>query len=261
VNIAVLLKQVPNTESLIEIAADKTSIKTGDLKWIINPYDEYAVEEALRIREKTGAGKVTIVTLGPERSVEAIRTALAMGADDAVLVDDPALSQIDTMGAAKVLAAALKQIPFDLVIAGCRAVDDDHHQVPAAVAEFLGLPQATMVVRQEITDGKIRCEKSIDGGTMVVEMDLPALFTAQKGLNEPRYTSLPGIMKAKKKPLNKKKLSDIGLAPEDVGKISARVIGLSVPPPRKPGKMVTGETAEEKAATLVRLLREEAEVL
>jgi electron transfer flavoprotein beta subunit len=219
------------------------------------------VEEALRIREKKGSGKVTVVSVGPERSVEAIRTALAMGADEGVLIDDPTLESTDALGTAKALAAALRQIPFDLVITGCRAVDDDHYQVPAAVAELLDIPQATMVVRQEITDGRIRCEKSVDGGTVVVEMDLPALLTAQKGLNEPRYTSLPGIMKAKKKPLAKKKLSDIGLAPEDPGKAGTRVTALSVPPPRKPGKIITGESVEEKAATLVRLLREEAEVL
>jgi len=199
VNIVVLLKQVPDTETLIQIAEDKASIRTEDVKWVINPYDEFAVEEALRIKEKHH-GKVTILTLGPERAVESIRTALAMGADEGVLIDDPATQGSDALGTAKVLTAALKETGYDLVITGQRAVDDDGYQVPAAVAELLGVAQVSMVIKEEITDGKIRCERTIEGGTVVVETDLPALFTTQRGINEPRYASLPGIMKAKKKP-------------------------------------------------------------
>ncbi|MCK4390220.1 MAG: electron transfer flavoprotein subunit beta/FixA family protein [Desulfobacterales bacterium] len=261
-DIVVLLKQVPDTETLIQIADDKTSIRTEDVKWVINPYDELAVEEALRIKEKHG-GKVTILSTGPERAVESIRTALAMGADEGVLVDDPAIQGSDALGTAKVVTAALRETGYDLIIAGQRAVDDDGYQVPAAVAELLGIPQASMIIREEITDGKIRCERTVEGGTVVVETDLPALFTTQRGINEPRYASLPGIMKAKKKPLVRKTLADLGIDPSEVGVSGAkcRVVALSFPPERSPGRIIEGETAEAKAAELVRLLREEAKVI
>ena len=266
-DIVVLLKQVPDTETIIQIAEDKTSIKTQDVKWVINPYDEFAVEEALRIKDaqvKEGKeSKVTILTVGPERAIEAIRTALAMGADEGILIDDPAAEGGDALGTAKVIAAALKEISFDLIVAGQRAVDDDCYQVPAAVAALLDIPQVSMVIKQEIHDGKIACERTIEGGTMVVDAELPALFTTQKGINEPRYASLPGIMKAKKKPLAKRTLVDLGVDPSEVGEAGAKckVMGLSFPPERSPGKIVEGETAEAKAAELVRLLREEAKVI
>ncbi|MCP4691275.1 MAG: electron transfer flavoprotein subunit beta/FixA family protein, partial [Desulfobacterales bacterium] len=140
--IAVLLKQVPSTESLVEIADDGASIKTGDVKWVINPYDELAVEEAIRIREAKG-GTVTVVSAGPDKAVEAIRTALAMGADKGLLINDPAVAGCDALGVARILAGALKTIPFDLVIAGQRAVDQDNYQVAPAVAEFLDLPHVS----------------------------------------------------------------------------------------------------------------------
>jgi electron transfer flavoprotein beta subunit len=263
VDIVVLLKQVPDTETLIQIAADNTSIKTQDVKWVINPYDEFAVEEALRIKEAQGGGKVTTFTVGPERAVESIRTALAMGADEGVLIDDPAAEGGDALGTAKVLAAALRQIPYDLIVAGMRAVDDDCYQVPAAVAAFLGIAQVSMVIQEEIQGDKIVCERTVEGGAMVVEAQLPALLTTQKGINEPRYASLPGIMKAKKKPLAKKTLADLAINPSEVGEAGAkcRVMSLSFPPERSPGRIIEGETPEAKAAELVRLLREEAKVI
>lgn len=261
--IVVLLKQVPDTETAIQIGEDKTTVKTEDVKWVINPYDEFAVEEALRIKESQGRGNVTILTAGPERAVEAIRTALAMGADEGVLINDPALDGTDGLGTARVLATALKDIPYDIIIAGQRAVDDDGYLVPAAVAEFLDIPQVSMVFKQEISDGNIRCERTVEGGTVVIEAELPALFTTQRGLNEPRYASLPGIMKAKKKPLAKKTLADLGVNPGEVGETGARckIVNLSFPPERSPGKIVEGETPEAKAAELVRLLRQEAKVI
>ncbi len=261
--IVVLLKQVPDTETTIQIGGDKTTIKTEDVKWVINPYDELAVEEALRIKEGQGEGKVTILTAGQERAVESIRTALAMGADEGVLIDDPAIEGSDGLGTAKILAAALKEIPYDIIIAGMRAVDDDCYLVPAAVAELLDIAQVSMVVSQEISDGKIRCERTVEGGTLVVEAELPVLFTTQRGINEPRYASLPGIMKAKKKKLEKKALADIGLDASEVGQDGAKckITDLSFPPARDPGRIIEGETVEDKAAELVRLLREQAKVI
>lgn len=258
--IVVLLKQVPATESLISVADDGISIKTADLKWVINPYDEFAVEEALRIKEAQG-GKVTILTVGTDKATEAVRTALAMGADEGVLINDPVALKCDGLGIARILVAALKSMPYDLIIAGQRAVDDDNFLVGTAVAELLGIPNISLVNNQEIVDGKIRCRRTVEGGIVVLEASLPALFTTQRGLNEPRYASLPGIMKAKKKPLATKSLADIGLGEADLGEPKTKIISLQKPAERKGGRIVEGETAAEKAATLVRLLAEEAKVI
>ena len=260
--IVVLVKQVPDTEALVEIAGDGKSIKTEDLKWIMNPYDEIAVEEALRIKEAHG-GSVTILSLGPPKAQETIRTALAMGADKGIHINDPVAQGSDALATAKILTAALKQIPHDLIIAGHRAVDEDNFEVGAAVAELLSIPQISVVVKAEISDGKIRCHRVIEGGTLVVEASLPALFTTQRGLNEPRYASLPGIMKAKKKPLDVKTVADLGVDAAAVGKENRKVKikVLRYPPQRQAVKMIQGETPAEIAAQLVKVLHEEAKLI
>jgi len=259
VEIVVLLKQVPATESLIEIAADGVSIKTADIKWVMNPYDEFAVEEALQLREKHG-GTVTILSVGAQKTIEAIRTALAMGADKGVLIDDPAAAKCDALGIAQIIAATLKDVPFDVIIAGQRAVDDDNFQVGQAVAEFLKIPHISMVIKEEIVDGKIKCQRTIEGGIIFLEAPLPALFTTQRGLNEPRFASLPGIMKAKKKPLDIKTIADLGLDSADLQPLS-RIKALKRPPERKGGRIIAGESAQAKVAELVRALHEEAKVI
>jgi electron transfer flavoprotein beta subunit len=256
VEIAVLIKQVPATESLIEIADDGLEIKTDGINWVMNPYDELAVEEALQIRAAAG-GTVTVFSLGPEKAVETLRTALAMGADTAVRID-PEDKALDGLAAAKVLAGELEKGAFDLIIAGHRAVDDDNFQVGPAVAEFMGIPHISMVIRQEMTDGKIRCTRTIDGGTMVLETELPALISTQRGLNEPRYASLPGIMKAKKKPIDTRALSETGTDPGDP---MVKTIAMRLPPQRKGGRIIEGDSAADKAAALVKALREEAKVI
>jgi electron transfer flavoprotein beta subunit len=256
VEIAVLLKQVPATESLIEIADNGTEIKTDGINWVMNPYDEMAVEEALQIRDAVG-GAVTVFTLGPEKSVEALRTALAMGADTAVRIDTEH-QPLDGLGTAKVLAGELRKGDFELIVAGHRAVDDDNFQVGPAVAEFMGIPHISMVISQEISDGKIRCTRTIDGGTLVLESALPALITTQRGLNEPRYASLPGIMKAKKKPIGTRTVSDTGTDP---GAPMVKTVALRLPPQRTAGRIIEGDTAADKAATLIKALREEAKVI
>ncbi|MBT9439724.1 MAG: electron transfer flavoprotein subunit beta [Desulfobacterales bacterium] len=258
--IIVLLKQVPATESFIGIADDGVSIKAEDIKWVINPYDEFAVEEALRIRSAHG-GTVTIISAGPERSVEAIRTALAMGADKGMLIKSPAADKCDGLGIARILAAALKNIKFDLIIAGQRAVDDDNFQVGTALAEFLSIPNISLVIKEEIADGKIRCCRTVEGGTVVLEAPLPALFTTQKGLNEPRYASLPGIMKAKRKPLDIKSLSDIGIDASEIGEPKAKILAMKLPPEREGGRIIKGDSSRSIAAELVKVLHEEAKVL
>lgn len=256
--ILVLLKQVPATESMIAIADDGVSIKTDGLKYVINPYDELAVEEALKIREAQG-GTVTIVTAGPAKATEAIRTALAMGADKGILVD-PGDVPCDGLSVAKILAAAIKEMPCDLIVAGHRAVDDDNFQVGPAVAELLGMPNISMVIKEEIADGKIICTCTVEGGTKEIEAPLPALISTQRGLNEPRYASLPGIMKAKKKPLETKSLADVGL---DADGLAAKAVikALRTPNERQGGKIIEGDSVQAKVAELVKALHEDAKVI
>lgn len=263
-NIIVCLKQVPDTESQIKIAPDGQSIVKDDIKWVMNPYDEFGVEEALRLREKFG-GEVTVVGLGPKRVTESIRTALAMGADKGILVCDDALDGSDSLAVAKALAAAIKDLEYDIIFTGQRGIDDDMGVVGASLAEFLGIPQVSLVQKVDVAeDGRsVTVRRPIEGQTLVIESSLPALITAQKGLNEPRYASLPGIMKAKKKPLEEKTLADLGLESAQFG-LNARkqkIIRLSSPPARKAGKIVEGESPQEKAAVLAKLLHEEAKVI
>jgi electron transfer flavoprotein beta subunit len=260
VEIIVLLKQVPSTESMIEIDGGGKSIKPDGIKWVINPYDEFAVEEALRIRDAHG-GTVTIVSVGPDKATEAIRTALAMGADKGVLINDPVLESCDGMGVATVLSQAVKGMPYDLIIAGQRAVDDDSFLVGAAVAQKLGIPLISLVIKEDIANGRITCHKTVDGGTIVLELSLPALLTTQRGLNEPRYASLPGIMKAKKKPIDMKTIADLDVEPSVVSEPKVKIVALKPPPERKAGRIIEGETAEETAAALVKALHEEAKVI
>ena len=256
--ILVLLKQVPATESMIAIADDGVSIKRDGLKYVINPYDELAVEEALKIREAQD-GAVTIVTVGPAKAAEAIRTGLAMGADKGVLVD-PGDLQCDGLAVAKILAAAIKDLPYDLIIAGHRAVDDDNFQVGPAVAELLGIPNVSMVIQETIADGRMTCTCTVEGGTKEVEAPLPVLISTQRGLNDPRYASLPGIMKAKKKPLDTKSLADVGL---DAADLQAKTVlkSLRMPPERKSGRIIAGDSIQAKVAELVKALHEEAKVI
>ena len=259
-DVVVLLKQVPATESDIQIADNGTSIKTEDIKWVINPYDEFAVEEALRIKE-IHEGTVTILSLGPERAKEAIRSALAMGADKGILINHTGVYESDSLRTARILAGVLKEIPFDVIIAGQRAVDDDNYQVGTAVAEFLHIPMIPMVTKETILDAKILCHRSLEGGSAVLEAPLPALFTTQRGLNEPRYASLPGIMKAKKKPLEMKSPADFGMDEAASESPGTRILFMRLPPARNAGRIIEGETAKSKATELVRLLREEAKVI
>lgn len=263
-NILVCLKQVPDTETQIKIAPDGMSIATENIKWIINPYDEYAVEEALRLREKFG-GEVTIIGVGPKRVTESIRTALAMGADKGILVDDPAITGSDSLGIARILAAVIKDLDYDIILCGKQGVDDDYGIVGSILAELLGIPQISVVLKLEVSEdaSTIKAHREVEGGTLVIESPLPALITAQKGLNEPRYASLPGIMKAKKKPLDVKTIADLGLDASQVGEAGTKIKIMQITPPegREPGKIVEGETPQEMAINLVRILHEEAKII
>jgi electron transfer flavoprotein beta subunit len=264
VNIVVCIKQVPDTETQIKIASDAKSIVTDDIKWVMNPYDEFGVEEALKIKEKFG-GEVTVVGLGPKRVTESLRTALAMGADKGILISDDALTGSDGIAVAKALAAAIKDLNCDLIFTGQRGVDDDMGVVGAVLAGMLDMPSLSVIDKVEVAeDGKsVKVNRPIEGETLVIEANLPALITAQKGLNEPRYASLPGIMKAKKKPLEEKTLADLGLDPSEFGEGARKlkILEMTPPPAREAGKIIEGETPQEKAAELAKLLHEEAKII
>jgi electron transfer flavoprotein beta subunit len=264
VNIIVCLKQVPDTESQIKVGSDGKSIVTDDIKWVMNPYDEFGVEEALQLKAKFG-GEVTVVGLGPKRVTETIRTALAMGADKGVLINDDALVGSDSLATAKALAAVIKDLDGDLIFTGQRGIDEDNGTVGAGIAEFLGIPQLSLITNVDVAeDGKsVKVTRPVEGQALIIESELPALITAQKGLNEPRYASLPGIMKAKKKPLEEKTVADLGIDVAECGEGARKVKILEImpPPERQGGKIIDGETPQEKAAALAKMLHEEAKVI
>lgn len=257
-NIVVLIKRVPDTETRIQIKDGK--VVTEGISWVISPYDEYAIEEALRLIEKY-TGKVTLVCLGPEEAKETIRKGLALGADDAVHVNDPALLNGDAASTSRILAAALKKLQFDLILAGKQAVDDDNSQVGIRVAELLDLPHVNAVIKLELSEDKksARCTREVDGDRDLMQTSLPAVITAQQGLNEPRYPSLKGIMGAKKKPITDWKAADLGLDPGTLI-VKIELVTIEPPPARPPGKIIPGD-AVAASKELARLLREEAKVI
>ncbi len=248
--IAVCVKRTPDTETRIKIAADGRSIDESGVKFVLNPYDEYAVEEALALKEKAGAGEVVVVALGADAAQETLRTALAMGADRGILLR-PSGSTDDPYVVARALADELGAAEYDLVLFGKLAIDDYHHGVGTMVAALMDLPCVSAISALELADGHGTARREIEGGVEVVEFDLPAVLTADKGLNEPRYPALRGIMMAKKKPLEVK---DVTVADGGV-----EVTALTLPAARAEGRIV-GEGADAVPA-LVDALRNEAKVL
>jgi len=260
-NLLVLVKHVPDTETRVKVKPDGLGLDLADANWVMNPYDEFAVEEALELKEKLG-GEVTVVTVGGKESEKTLRTALAMGADKAVLCDDPAFEGGDAMTTARVLAAAARKVPFDLILAGKHGVGDDNQQVGSLVAELLGIPAVTVVTGLEVNGSDLTLKREIEGGTEVVAVKTPAVVTCQKGLNEPRYPSLKGIMAAKKKEVATWKAADLGLDPASVGAAGAafELRKMELPPPRPAGKILAGELPDQ-VKELVKLLREEAKAI
>jgi electron transfer flavoprotein beta subunit len=257
--ILVMVKQVPDTATQMKISGDPKAIETAGITWIVSPYDEFAVEEALRIKEKRGQGEVVVVTLGPDRAKEALRSCLAMGADRAVHLLDPAWDGGDTLTTARAIAALLKQEGPALALFGRQAIDDDMGAVAAQVAELLGWPCASWIMEEAVDEaGKtIRVGRQVEGGLEIFDLPLPAVASAQKGLNEPRYPTLKGIMGAKKKEIKDVKAADLGLAsvtPE------LSIAALEALPARPPGRVIAGET-KDAVKELVRALREDAKAI
>jgi electron transfer flavoprotein beta subunit len=247
--VAVCLKRVPDTASRIRVAAGGKSIDPSDLQYIISPYDEFAIEEGIRRKEAAGTGSVTVITVGPEAAVETLRKALGMGADEGILVRCD--EELGPRRTAEALAAALRGRGDDLVLFGRQSVDAQTSQVGAQVAVLLGIPYVGDVVALEISGREARITREVEGGHEVLRGALPLALGAQKGLNEPRYPSLKGIMAAKKKPI-----ATVAAAPAE-----ARLETIAyTPPPARPAGRIVGEGAAA-AAELVRVLREEAKVI
>ena len=260
-NSLVAIAYVPDTESRIKVAPDGRSLDEADVKWIVSPYDEYALEEALRTKEAAGAGVVTVVTVGPERAKTGLRECLARGADEAVWVDTGDSRYLDALATAKAIAAVAREGKYDFLWFGQKGVGYDESLVGPMVAELLDLPHVGSVIKFETAAGKVTAHREIEGAHEVVESTLPVVLTAQKGLNEPRYASLKGIMGAKKKPIAEKKLSDLNIPEADPANARTRWRKLELPAPRQACKIIPADDPAAAAKELVRLLREEAKVL
>jgi len=262
--IIVCVKSVPDTGSSIRIKTGSAAIDPEGLTYVMNPYDEFAVEEALRIKEKHGQTEITAISMGATSAKEVLRTALSMGVDQAIHLKDTSFEGLDSQGTAKMLARAIRTRGFDLILCGKQAVDMDSGQVGPALAEILDLPQIGVVTRLEFDDQwkNLRAHRQIEGGTEIVEAPLPCVITAQKGLNEPRYPSLKGILSAKKREIPEWGPSQMGLGEGERGRApcAVRIVALEPPPARVPGRILAGDS-QEKVRELIQLLREEAKVI
>lgn len=251
--IFVCVKQVPDTEAKINLTGDKSNIETAGIKWVMNPYDEFAVEEAIKFREKNAGAQVWAITVGPKaRAVEVLRTALAMGADEAIVINTN--ESTDSLTTAKLMADAIKaEGGAHLIFTGKMAIDDNQSSVPQMVAEFLNIPHTSVVSKFEANGENVVVERDTEGGSKeIVQMMAPALVAANKGLNMPRYASLPGIMKAKKKVIKEIEATNA----DNKVKFSQ----FSFPADKAPVKMIAGD-AVKQAQDLVHLLREESKVI
>ncbi|MBL8877674.1 MAG: electron transfer flavoprotein subunit beta/FixA family protein [Phycisphaerales bacterium] len=262
--ILVVLKQVPDSTSVIKIRPDGSDIERAGLKMVVNPFDEFAIELATQLREKrSDVQAITAITVGPAAAAEALRTAMAVGADDAIHLQDAAFDALDELQTAALLAATVTSAGFDLILRGKQEIDLDSGQIGPALAEFLDLPHVGAVTKFEAAaDGKsFTANRRIEGAEEVVKVNLPAVVTCEKGLPEMRYPSLPNLMKAKKKPLKLMTKADVPGFDDLIGRVGGSIATrFEPPPPRSPGKIIKDEP-EAAAAQLVKLLREEAKVL
>lgn len=262
--IGVCLKQVPATDTRIKINPEGTDVVLGaDVKWEVNPYDEFALEAALLMKEAGQASDVIIFSVGDEDCEARIKDGLARGAGSAVRLFDPAFVGSDALGVSRILSAAMKKADVGLVLCGKQAVDSDSSQVPPMVAELLGWQQITSVHAMELNGDVLEGRRaSGSGNTDVVRATLPAVISCDKGLNTPRFASLRGIMMAKRKKIDVWGAADLGVDPSSVGASAAVTQEFSMaPPPERPSGHIIEGDASSQAAELFRLLREEAKVL
>lgn len=262
-NIIVFIKQVADTEARIIIREDKKSLEIEN-KYNINFFDEFAVEAALKIKEKLKDSQITVCTYGPKRAVEALRTAIAMGADRAFLIDSTGYESEDALVIAKVLSSFARKEGYNLILCGRQAIDDENANVGVMVAEMLGIPHASAVIGLEVTDGSaVKIDHEVEGGKETLEIQLPALLTAQKGLNTPRVPLITGVMKAMKAVIPTVDPTTLGIDKADIapGVSGIEIVSLDHPQQRPPVKIIEGETPEERVRNLVKALKEEAKVL
>lgn len=258
--IAVCIKSVPDTETKIKLAGDSKNIDIADVRFITSPYDEFAIEEALKLKEKVG-GETVAISIGGNEATEVLRDSLARGIDSAIHVKDAELENLDPLSTAKILAAVIRDGGYDVIFCGQQGVGGDNSAVPSMLAELLDIPQASMTVKLEIADNKFKAEREIEGAHETVEGTLPALFSAQKGLNEPRYPSIKGVMAARRKEIAVKDANAIGVAGTfSADKRKMRLKQMVMPAERPQGKLIDGDV-DTQAKTLVKLLREEAHVI
>ncbi|MFP5114854.1 electron transfer flavoprotein subunit beta/FixA family protein [Bacillaceae bacterium C204] len=255
-NIIVILKQTFDTEEKIII--ENGEVVNDNAELIINPYDEYAVEEAVKLKEVHG-GEITVITVGPSEAESALRTALAMGADHAVLIENEEELPLDENGIAKILAAAIKERDFDIILGGNMSVDNGASQVGPRIAEELEIPHAATITKLEIEGSFVKAERDVEGDLEFIESALPILVTAQQGLNEPRYPSLPGIMKAKKKPLERLDIEDLDLDEDDLQPRS-KIIDHYLPKKKQAGQILKGDI-QAQVKELVQLLHADVKVV
>jgi electron transfer flavoprotein beta subunit len=256
-NLYVLLKRTFDTEEKITIS--RNAISEDGAEFIINPYDEYGVEEAIQIRDSQG-GEVTVISVGGEEAEKQLRTALAMGADKAVLINiEDELETGDEYSTARIVAQYLKDKDADLIFAGNVAIDGGSGQVGPRVADLLDIPYVTTITKIQVDGESVSIVRDVEGDSEKIETTLPLLVTAQQGLNEPRYPSLPGIMKAKKKPLEELELDDLDLDEDDV-EAKTKTIEVYLPPKKEAGRVLDGEL-KDQVKELVNLLFSEAKVI
>ena len=261
-NIVVIMRQTPDTETKIKLGQEQNKIDTNGITWIINPYDEFAIEKALKIKEQINIGEetrcsVSLLTCGPSRTEEAIRQGLAMGADRAVFIKDDSLEDADSFVISKLIANELKNMSFDLILSGKKVIDLESSQIPICIAEELGLTHVSFVMKFNkinSSEKKIVCDREAEGSHEIIEVQLPALITCDRGEDIPRYASITGIMKAKKK--------EILVKTPDLSNLKSKteIVGFELPPSRKEAKIFEGEVPE-KVSALVKALREEAKVV
>jgi electron transfer flavoprotein beta subunit len=263
VNILVLIKQVPDSEAMVRVHTDGSGVAIED-RYTLNFFDSLAVEEALQIREQLGSGRVTCITLGTQRSTEALRTAIAMGADEAILLEDPAFAGGDGYATATVLAAAIKGKEYDVLLCGREAFDDASGIVGPLVAEFLGIPHITSVIKVDLSFEKrsVIVEREIENGKEIIKAPFPVLLSAQKGLNEPRVPPVMGVMRAMRTEIKKLDLAALGLTQAEVGRAGSQqeILCYHRPPVRPAVTMMQGAAADV-VRQLVIYLREEAKVI
>ena len=259
-NIIVCIKRVPDTGARLDIEKDGLQIRTG-VPWILNPFDEFAVEEAIRIKERFG-GMVTLITAGTDGGEEVLRRGIASGADDAFYIKDPLLKDLDGISIARVLSAAISRMPFDIILCGKQGTDSDSGIVGSALAGLLNISLVSAIKKLNIVPEEKRAEafREVEWGTEVISCSLPALFTANKGLNEPRLPSLSGIMRSKKQAINYLDLNLLGIETGTFININTRRVGLSYPPSGRSGVRLDGDIIGQ-VKEAVKFLKDEVKII